>query len=152
MFTSIVANKGKINKPNLILNKKVDNDNLLKIINSSSLLDTDWDYIIESMFDVVNEENGTAYWSIRNKKNNIAGKTGTVQVYTLPQDIDRDEIEDVPVNLKDHSLFVGFAPVDNPKIVVAVVVENVGSGSKYAAPIAMKIINRYLKLNDKTKQ
>ena len=152
MFTSIIANKGKINKPSLILNKKVDNDNVHKIINSSSLLDADWDYITKSMFDVVNEENGTAYWSIRDKKNNIAGKTGTVQVYTLPQDIDRDEIEDVPVNLKDHSLFVGFAPVDNPEIVVAAVVENVGSGSKYAAPIAMKIINKYFNLNAKTKR
>ena len=81
----------------------------------------------------------------KNKKNNIAGKTGTVQVYELPQDIDRDDIEDVPVNLKDHSLFVGFAPVDNPEIVVAAVVENVGGGSKYAAPIAMKIINKYYK-------
>ena len=64
--------------------------------------------------------------------------------FELPQDIDRDDIEDVPVNLKDHSLFVGFAPVDNPEIVVAAVVENVGGGSKYAASIAMKIINNIL--------
>ena len=149
-FTSIIANKGEVNRPSLILNKKVNNESLSEMINTSGLLESDWDYIIDSMYDVVNEQNGTAYWSIRNKKNNIAGKTGTVQVYELPQDIDRDDIEDVPVNLKDHSLFVGFAPVDNPEIVVAAVVENVGGGSKYAAPIAMKIINKYFKLNAET--
>ena len=95
------------------------------------------------MFDVVNKRNGTAFWSIRNKKNNISGKTGTVQVYTLSQDTDERSSEDLPKHLKDHSLYIGYAPKDNPEIVIATVIENVGSGSKYAAPISNKIINYY---------
>ena len=74
----------------------------------------------------------------------ISGKTGTVQVYALSQDDDERDDKDVPKHLKDHSLFVGYAPVDDPKIVVATIVENVGSGSKYAAPISANIINYYL--------
>ena len=46
--------------------------------------------------------------------------------------------------LKDHSLYVAFAPKEDPKIVIATVIENVGSGSKFAAPISNKIINFYL--------
>jgi penicillin-binding protein 2 len=96
------------------------------------------------MFKVVNKENGTAYWSIRNKRNNISGKTGTVQVYGLSQDTDEIDKEDIPDHLKDHSLYIGFAPKEDPEIVVATVIENVGSGSKYAAPVSNKIINYYL--------
>ena len=104
----------------------------------------DWDIIINAMFDVVNKENGTAYWSIRDKKNNIAGKTGTVQVYSLSQETDERDEENIPDHLKDHSLYVAFAPKEDPKIVIATVIENVGSGSKFAAPISNKIINFYL--------
>ena len=55
-----------------------------------------------------------------------------------------DTDENIPDHLKDHSLYVAFAPIDDPQIVVATVIENVGSGSKFAAPISNKIINYYL--------
>ena len=96
------------------------------------------------MFKVVNQKNGTAYWATKNKKNNISGKTGTVQVYGLSQNTDERHEENIPDHLKDHSLYIGFAPKEDPEIVVVTVIENVGSGSKYAAPISNKIINYYL--------
>ena len=96
------------------------------------------------MFKVVNQKNGTAYWATKNKKNNISGKTGTVQVYELSQKTDERNKENIPDHLKDHSLYIGFAPKEDPKIVVVTVIENVGSGSKYAAPISNQIINYYL--------
>ena len=96
------------------------------------------------MFKVVNQKNGTAYWSTNSKKNNIAGKTGTVQVYQISQNDDRKDDKEIPDHLKDHSLYIGYAPSDKPEIVVATVIENIGSGSKYAAPISNKIINYYL--------
>ena len=109
-----------------------------------NITNMDWDIITNAMFDVVNKENGTAYWSIRDKKNNIAGKTGTVQVYSLSQETDERDEENIPEHLKDHSLYIAFAPKEDPKIVIATVIENVGSGSKFAAPISNKIINFYL--------
>jgi penicillin-binding protein 2 len=103
------------------------------------------------MYKVVNQQNGTAYWTTKNKKNNISGKTGTVQVYELSQETDKRSKKNMPDHLKDHSLYIGFAPRENPTIVIATVIENVGSGSKYAAPISNDIINYYLdRIREKT--
>ena len=73
----------------------------------------------------------------------IAGKTGTVQVVSIGQEeeYDADEIEE---RLRDHALFVGFAPADSPSIVVALIIENGGSGGTTAAPIARKIFDYWL--------
>ena len=145
--TSILANKGVISIPKL--NKKSLPKKSKDILNTEeffkkNITNMDWDIITNAMFDVVNKENGTAYWSIRDKKNNIAGKTGTVQVYSLSQETDERDEENIPDHLKDHSLYVAFAPKEDPKIVIATVIENVGSGSKFAAPISNKIVNFYL--------
>jgi penicillin-binding protein 2 len=64
-------------------------------------------------------------------------------VFSIAQDAEYDE-ETVPENLRDHSLFVAFAPVENPQIVLAVIVENGGGGSITAAPIARQLIDSYL--------
>ena len=145
--TSIIANRGLISIPKL--NKDIQKEKNKKILEreeffKNNLKPGDWEIITNAMFDVVNKQNGTAFWSIRDKKNKIAGKTGTVQVYSLSQETDERDDENIPDHLKDHSLYVAFAPIDEPQIVIATVVENVGSGSKFAAPISNKIINYYL--------
>ena len=145
--TSIIASRGSISIPRL--NKNLKTDKSKEILERESFLKNniearDWEIITEAMFKVVNKKNGTAYWSVKNKKNNISGKTGTVQVYGLSQETDERDKENVPDHLKDHSLYISFAPKENPEIVVVTVVENVGSGSKFAAPISNKIINYYL--------
>jgi len=144
---SIIANKGSIAIPKL--NKNIEMKKDEKLLEKENFLKNDidddwWEAINESMYKVVNEKNGTAFWATKNKKNNISGKTGTVQVYSLSQETDEREKENLPDHLKDHSLYVGFAPKDDPKIVITTVIENVGSGSKYAAPISNEIINYYL--------
>ena len=99
--------------------------------------------VIDSMQDVVHGEKGTARGIGMDIRYRLAGKTGTVQVKSIAQDETYDD-ENVEKKFRDHSLFIGFAPVDDPKIAIAVVVEHAGSGSKTAAPIARKLIDYYL--------
>jgi penicillin-binding protein 2 len=144
---SIIANKGLIVTPKLNRDIEIEKDK--KTLEKENFLTNEikdelWEAIRQAMFNVVNQENGTAYWTTKNKKNNISGKTGTVQVYSLSQETDEREKENLPKHLKDHSLYIGYAPKEDPQIVVATIVENVGSGSKYAAPISNEIINYYL--------
>jgi penicillin-binding protein 2 len=73
----------------------------------------------------------------------MAGKTGTAQVIGIAQNEKYDESK-VDERFRDHSLFIAFAPVDSPRIAVAVVVENGGSGSRTAAPMAKQVIDYYL--------
>ncbi|NOX77140.1 MAG: penicillin-binding protein 2 [Gammaproteobacteria bacterium] len=102
-----------------------------------------WDYIIRAMTQVVHGRRGTARRIARGAHYKIAGKTGTAQVFGIKQD-EKYVAKDIAKKLRDHALFVGFAPVDNPRIAVAVVVENGGSGGAVAAPIARKVMDHYL--------
>jgi penicillin-binding protein 2 len=104
---------------------------------------TNWDYIIRAMTRVVHSTHGTARRIGKDARYKIAGKTGTAQVFGIKQDEEYVE-EDIAKRLRDHALFVAFAPVDNPRIAVAVIVENGGSGGAVAAPIARKVMDHYL--------
>ena len=73
----------------------------------------------------------------------MAGKSGTAQVFSVAQEEEYDE-ELIDELLRDHALFIAFAPLDNPRIAVAVIVENGSSGSRVAAPIARRIMDEYL--------
>jgi len=102
-----------------------------------------WDYIIRAMTKVVHSPKGTARRIGQGIKYKIAGKTGTAQVFGIKQDEEYVE-EEIAKKLRDHALFVGFAPVEDSRIAVAVVVENGGSGGAVAAPIARKVMDYYL--------
>lgn len=97
-----------------------------------------------SMFDVCNHRRGTAYGSrIIDETHKMAGKTGTSQVRRITPEERAAGVtknEDLPWERRDHALFVGFAPYDNPRYAVSVVVEHGGGGSRAAAPIARDII------------
>jgi penicillin-binding protein 2 len=86
---------------------------------------------------------GTAVRAARGATYSIAGKTGTAQVFTVGQQEEYDE-ETVDERLRDHALFVAFAPAEEPKLVVAVLVENGGHGSSVAAPVARQVFDAYL--------
>ncbi|MFQ5609424.1 MAG: penicillin-binding transpeptidase domain-containing protein, partial [Woeseiaceae bacterium] len=77
----------------------------------------------------------------------MAGKSGTAQVISVAQDEEYDE-EEVDERLRDHALFMSFAPVEDPQIAVFVIVENGSSGSRVAAPIAREIMDKYLGYDD----
>ncbi len=100
-----------------------------------------WDTVIAGMIHVV--EGGTAHRIGIGAKYRIAGKTGTAQVFTVGQN-ERYNASRLARHLLDHALFVAFAPVDNPRIAVAVIAEHGGGGSKTAAPMARKVMDAYL--------
>ena len=80
----------------------------------------------------------------------MAGKTGTSQVRRISL-LEREsgvlENQELPYNLRDHSIFAGYAPFDNPRLAISVILEHHGSGSKFAAPFARKVIDFALKKN-----
>jgi len=115
-------------------------------VRQSSVAITDpehWQKIIDAMKDVAHHWRGTAYRIGKDSKYTIAGKTGTAQVFTVKQDEEYDG-DKIPKTLHDHALFIAFAPVEDPQIAIAVIVEHGGHGGSTAAPIAKKIMDYYL--------
>lgn len=101
-----------------------------------------WAFIRQAMEDVVHSPTGTARRIGRDAPYHLAGKTGTAQVAGLSQEDDQaPQLSDVPLHLRDHSLFIGYAPADNPQVAVAVIAEHSGSGSAVAAPIVRQILD-----------
>ncbi len=104
----------------------------------------------EGMFEVVNSEGGTArraYFNINGAK--LAGKTGTTQVRRISMKERQTGIisdDKLDWHLRNHALFIGYTPHDNPKYAVAVIVEHGSSGSAVAAPIASQILKKALEL------
>lgn len=108
-----------------------------------------WQAIINGMLSTLHSPGGTAFNTGRQLPYRLAGKTGTSQVAGLSQEDDlAPQVASIPKHLRDHALFVGFAPAAEPRIAVAVIVEHGGSGGAVAAPIAARIINAWLALDD----
>lgn len=131
-LAAIIANRGYYYKPHFLKSEKlIDSLYTKKIMTSIDSLN--YEIIIEGMRDVV--EKGTAKIA---KINNIeiCGKTGTAENFTL--------IDNKKTQLTDHSIFISFAPKDEPKIAVAVFIENGYWGSRWAAPIGSLAIEKYL--------
>lgn len=95
------------------------------------------------MVNVVHGLRGTAYPISWGMQYITAGKTGTAQIYGVAQDEEYDE-ETVSDKLRDHALFISFAPAEDPRIAVAVIVEHGSHGGSVAAPIARKVMDAYL--------
>jgi penicillin-binding protein 2 len=103
-----------------------------------------WDAIIEGMHGVMQGPRGTARAVGLNAPYQMAGKSGTAQVFSIGQK-EKYNAKDVAERRRDHALFIAFAPLEAPRIAVAVVIENGESGSKAAAPIARAVMDAYLK-------
>ena len=114
-----------------------------KLLEQVSVPKGDFETVIQAMHDVMHGARGTARRSGQNAAYTIAGKTGTAQVVGIAQGAKYDESK-LSEFQKDHALFVAFAPVDKPKISIAVIVENGGGGSAAAAPVARKVLDYYL--------
>ena len=148
--TSIIANRGFAFKPHILkqINLK-DSGEVLKteserINHIMNIDDKYWDIVFDGMNAVVNEQRGTAY-GVFPENSDIAGKTGTSQVFSM----DKRSGDDVPEELRDHGLFIGFAPINNPEIVIAVLVENGGGGRVAAAPVAEKMFSKFQEIRGK---
>jgi penicillin-binding protein 2 len=99
--------------------------------------------IQEALRGAVNDPHGTG-WTCLLKEVKVAGKTGTAQVVRLPESFKKGDMNRMPLKFRDHAWFVAYAPFEDPKISVAVLVENGGFGASAAAPIAKKVIAKYL--------
>ncbi len=106
-----------------------------------------WNAVLGAMNGVAQNIRGTAFPYIGDAPYRMAGKSGTAQVFSVAQEEEYDE-EEIAERLRDHALFIAFAPLENPRIAVAVVVENGSSGSRVAAPIARAIMDQYLGFGD----
>ena len=104
---------------------------------------SNWERIVEAMAGVVHGPRGTARRINADIAYQMAGKTGTAQVFSVGQNEEYDA-KKLDKKLHDHGLFIAFAPVEQPRIAVAVVVENGGSGSAAAAPLARIVMDAYL--------
>ncbi len=132
----LVHSKGESEEPEII---DLQGDTLGNVEAKSA----NFDVIIDAMRAVVEHPRGTARASGLDAEYSIAGKTGTAQVVAIAQGAKYDESKLSDFE-KDHALFVSFAPIEEPKIAVAVIVENGGSGSSAAAPVARKVMDFYL--------
>jgi penicillin-binding protein 2 len=150
--TAALATHGKRFTPHLVAAIEDPLSGTRHIIAPERLNDVDienefyWQSVIAAMHDVMQGERGTARAAGRGASYEMAGKSGTAQVFSLAQEESYEE-EEVEEHLKDHALFISFAPIDNPKIAIAVIVENGSSGSRTAAPIARAMMDRYLGVN-----
>ena len=143
VMVSRIANGGYPIKPFLIYNSYIRdyNENLylsLPLFKEKSIKITK-----EGMLQVINGKNGTASW-VKDKKYEIAGKTGTAQVVSARTlEKIKESLEDgnmIDEKYKNHSIFVGFSPMEKTKYGIAIIVEHGGGGSAVAAPLGVKIL------------
>jgi penicillin-binding protein 2 len=153
VVAATLANRGKRIEPRIVgrleHSPNGDNEDAVSQLQGSELGQVNasaenFNTIIEAMTAVVAHPRGTAHRAAGlNAEYTMAGKTGTAQVVAIAQGAkyDASKLSDFH---KDHALFISFAPVEQPKIAIAVIVENGGSGSGAAAPVARKVSDFYL--------
>ena len=142
--TALIANPKLDQKPHLLLysEKKAlyKNNQPPPPVNEKNIK------LIQDAMTDVTQDGGTAAFLGKDITYKIAAKTGTAQVFSLKgQEYDE---ENLPERLKDHALFIAYAPAEQPKIALAVIVENGGHGGSTAGPIAKQVFDYYIKLNN----
>ena len=142
---AVIANRGEIIKPRLV--QEIDESPTeLESLGKINLKDeSNWEKIEKSMIEVINSPNGTAN-NIKDARYVIAGKTGTAQIKSY-EDQEYEDIRENPF-FRDHALFVGYAPIPDPELLILVIIENGESGSRVAAPIAKAGFDYYLTKNE----
>ena len=150
-FTATVASRGKRFKPRLVRAVRNVSTGEIEELPPAALPTAQakdpgaWDVAIGGMYDVTNAPYGTGRGSAAGALYKMAGKSGTAQVFTVAANEKVRKAGELAEHLRDHALFIAFAPVEAPRIAVAVVIENApGGGSAFAAPIARRILDAYL--------
>ena len=133
LLTSLIAKKGEYQIPYIV---NIQNQNTVVLENKLS--DDDWDRLNSSLINVVYSPNVTAF-RVNAGNLKMAGKSGTSQVVDISSRAEYDDVRKNPL-LRDHAVFIGYAPHDNPKFAIAVVIENGESGGRTAGPVAKEIL------------
>jgi penicillin-binding protein 2 len=151
--TAALASYGRRLKPHIVASTQKYDDLELTPLPVETQLDIPiedvhhWSMVISAMRNVVHGRRGTARKIGLDAEYEIAGKTGTAQVFGLKEE-EKYDADKLAKKLHDQSLFIAFAPVDDPRVAIAVVVEHGGSGSAVAAPIARTILDKFLEKLD----
>ncbi|HEY7379015.1 MAG TPA: penicillin-binding protein 2 [Steroidobacteraceae bacterium] len=146
---SIIASHGSTFQPRLVTAVRNAHTGVVTRAptHASTPVDPDqperWKRVVDAMVAVMSSAHGTARATAVGSTYQIAGKTGTAQVFSVGQNEKYNEKE-VEERMRDHALFISFAPADAPRIAVAVLVENGGHGASVAAPVARKVMDAYL--------
>ncbi len=151
---TILVNEGVVYTPHLLLKKKSDvldtalpKQNKPLPVEDSSLVNliskSNWQIAKQGMYRVMFGSRGTARKVYADAQYKAAGKSGTAQVYGLKND-EIYNADNIPEHLRDHALFIAYAPFDKPKIVLAIVLENGGGGSTNGGAVAKHILDYYL--------
>ena len=148
VLISMVANGGTRYQPSILkaiesADGKIIAQHEPKILGRLSIRKHTLSIIRKALWKVVNTKKGTA-WIARLKDVDISGKTGTAQVFSRKKTEIKRKEKDIPARLKSHAWFVAYAPSDQPKIAIAVLVEHGEHGSSTASPIAREMIKTYL--------
>ena len=143
VMTATLANRGRHYRPHLLA--EIDGAPVTpELLHTVDVPDPgSWDAMQAGMEHVVHSPRGTAKIIARDLGYRIAGKTGTAQVVGIAQNATYNSAA-LKKHQRDHALFIGFAPADDPQIAVAVIVENGEHGSSTAAPVARKVMDAYL--------
>ncbi|MUH71960.1 penicillin-binding protein 2 [Psychrosphaera haliotis] len=149
MATSVLVNKGDVIEPKVVSATSVDESISLTPIKKRNPVVVNnpkhWDTILDSMYQTVNAIDGTARAAFVDAVYTAAGKTGTAQLFSLGEDEEYDASK-INERRRDNAMFVGYAPYDNPSIVIVVAVENAGGGSANAAPVAREMMDLYFSM------
>ncbi len=145
--TTIISNRGEKFVPYIVeqavdINSGAVEKNLPRSLGNVDINPEYFDYVIPMMTDVVHGQLGTARRINNGLQYNIAGKTGTVQVIGRGDDEEWNP-DEVAKQFHPHGIFIAFAPVEDPQIAVAAIVENIGSGSA-VAPLVRGIMDYYI--------
>lgn len=155
MATSALVNRGKVVEPRIVTG--ISQNGIYQQTQPrvrQGLTDVDdehWDFVLKAMFDTVNADDGTARSAFVDSVYSSAGKTGTAQVISLGED-EEYEAEKIAERHRDNAMYVGFAPFENPSIVIVIAVENAGGGASNAAPIARQMLDLYFALGVPSKR
>ncbi|MAP34529.1 MAG: penicillin-binding protein 2 [Halomonas sp.] len=144
--TAALANRGHWVKPRLALRigEEPVPEELPDTLPDIQLAnDNWWNRVYSGMEKVLNGSEGTARRTGVGLEYRMGGKSGTAQVFSLGQD-QRYNAEELEERLRDHALFMAFAPIEEPKIAVSVIVENAGGGSTHAAHLARAMTDAWL--------
>lgn len=149
--TTVLINKGKINPPHLLMyTKEGEREELAQFSTYPPITGVQkkyWETALEGMRLVNHGKKGTARRIFAKSSYQSAGKSGTAQVFGLG-DTKNYIASEIAEHLRDHALFTGFAPFNDPQIVVSIVLENAGGGSRIGGPIAKQIFDHVLLEND----
>lgn len=150
MLAMAIANQGELYKPVILRSISGVSETELqefrpRLMQKVNFSPETWKLVREAMTGVVNDPHGTAYWGARSSKVRLAGKTGTAQVVKSKKFEGVAEAL-IPMEFRDHAWFIAYAPAENPRVAVSVLVEHGGHGASAAAPLARTMVEKFLEL------